>query len=181
MTADRPRSPLVSLGLFVALFVTGVAAAMAGVPTTPVVLALAGIGAALVIEAQGNRRFDRVAALAPGALDRYPVQLPVDRWRFGPTWQFRLLPWTRRHWAPGVLGVGEGEVRFVPSKTSKSALAWTARPTSVEIDGVLRASVVRFHDATGPAAQFTIQQPAEVVRQHLEPRLPVLREADTTR
>ena len=169
-----------SVGLFAGLFVLGVGAMAAGVPVTPVVLVLSGVGAALLIEAQGNRRFDRVAALEPGALDPYPVQFPVERWRFGPTWQFRILPWTRRHWAPGVLGVGYGEVRFVPAKASKRAFAWTCRPTSVEIEKVLQACVVRFHDAGGPAAQFTIQQPADVVRGHLAPMLPVVSEADRT-
>lgn len=166
-----------SVGLFVGLLVLGVGAMAAGVPVTPVILVLSGVGAALVIEAQGNRRFDRAAALEPGALDPYPVQFPVERWKFGPTWQFRILPWTRRHWAPGVLGVGYGEVRFVPAKASKRSLGWTSRPTSVEIEKVLQACVVRFHDAGGPAAQFTIQQPADAVRGHLAPMLPVVDEA----
>jgi hypothetical protein len=169
----RPRSPLVSVGLFVVLFAIGVAAMAAGVPVTPVVLVLSGVGAALLIDAQSGRRFDRVATLEPGALDPYPLQFAVERWKFGPTWQFRILPWTRRHWAPGVLGVGYGEVRFVPAKATKAAFAWTSRPTSVEIEKVLQACVVRFHDAGGPAAQFTFQQPADVVREHLAPMLPV--------
>lgn len=166
-----------SVGLFVGLFVIGGALLAAGVPMAPVVLMLSGVGAALLIEGQSNRRFDRVAVLEPGALDPYPVRLPVERWRFGPTWQFRILPWTRRHWAPGVLGVGYGEVRFVPAKAKKRSFAWTSRPTSVEIEKVLRACVVRFHDAGGPAAQFTIQQPADVVRGHLAPMLPVVPES----
>lgn len=40
---------------------------------------------------------------------------------------------------------------------------------------MLQACVVRFHDAGGPAAQFTIQQPADVVRGHLAPMRPVCR------
>ena len=162
------------MALFVGLFVAGVVAAVAGVPITPVVLAVSGVGAALVLEAQATRRFDRAAALAPGALDAYPIQYPAERWRFGPTWQFRVLPRTRRHWAPGVLGIASGEVRFVPSKSSKADLAWTGRPTTVEVQKVLRACVVRFNDPRGPAAQFTLQQPAEVVRGHLAPLLPVV-------
>ena len=169
-----------SVGLFAGLFVIGGALMAAGVPVTPVVLMLSGVGAALLIEAQGSRRLARAGELEPGALDPYPVQFPVERWKFGPTWQFRILPWTRRHWAPGVLGVGYGEVRFVPTKTNKQTLAWKSRPTVVEIEKVLRACVVRFHDAGGPAAQFTIQQPADVVRGHLAPMLPVASEADRT-
>jgi hypothetical protein len=168
----------VSVGLFVGLFVLGAGAIAAGVPMPPVVLMLAGLGAGLLVEAQGRRRLDRVAALEPGALDPYPVRFPVERWKFGPTWQFRILPWTRRHWAPGVLGVGYGEVRFVPAKPSKRAFAWTSRPTSVEIQKVLQACVVRFHDAGGPAAQFTIQQPADVVRGHLASMLPLAPDAE---
>lgn len=178
---DRPspRSPLRSVGLFVALLVIGVVAIVAGVPATPVVLVLSGVGGALLIDAQAARRRERVAELHPGALDAYPLHYPAERWPVGPSWQLRLIPKTRRSWAPGVLGVGFDEVRFVPSSAAKADLAWTGRPASVHVEKVLQASVVRVRTAAGDAAQFTIQQPADSLRAHLEPMLPLVADRPT--
>lgn len=172
----RRRSPLASIGAFVALFVVGVGARVAGVPLAPIVLVVSGVGAVLLMTALGDRKFDRVEQLEPGALDQYPVQLPVQRWAVGSPWQLRSLPSSRPWWAPGVLGVGYDAARFVPSSAARSHLAWSGRPTSVEVIKVLQAAcVVRFHTPDG-AAQFSVQLPARQVRGHLQPLLSVVGE-----
>jgi len=164
--------PLTLVGAFLVLFAIGVVAVAAGAPLAPVVLVVAGIGAALLLKAVADRKFERAEALDPGALDAYPIRVPAERWPVGPTFQFRLLPATRRGWAPGILGVGFDAVRFVPSSPAKAALAWSGRPTKVEVVKVMQAAVVRFETADG-TAQFSLQQPAETVRAQLAPMLPV--------
>lgn len=170
--ASRNSSPFVLAGAFMVLFALGVGAMTVGAPLAPVVLVVAGIGGALLLKATGERKFDKAEALEPGALDQYPLRFPAERWSVGSPFQFRLLPSTRRAWAPGVLGIGFDAVRFVPSSPAKTHLAWSGRPTSVEVIKMMQVCSVRFHTSDG-AAQFSIQQPAGTVRAQLAPMLPV--------
>lgn len=168
---DR-ASPLTFVGACLVLFVVAVVAVVVGAPLAPAVLVVAGVGSALLLKAAAHRKFQRAEALAPGAIEGYPLRFPVERWPVGSTLQFRFLPGTRRAWAPGILGVGFDAVRFVPSSPAKAGLAWAGRPTAVEVVKVMQASVVRFETDEG-TAQFSIQQPAETVRAQLVPMLPV--------
>ena len=136
-------------------------------------LVVSGGGTALILEAVGNRRFDRANELKPGALDQYPVQFPVERWAVGAAWQFRFIPSTRRWWAPGNLGVGYDAVRFVPSSAARSHLAWSARPTSVKIIKALKVCMVRFDTPEGPASS-RCSSPSEEVEADLAPFVAVV-------
>ncbi len=154
------------------VFVVGVAAMAAGAPMTPVVLLVAAIDVALLLRASGERKFGRAEQVAPGALDAYPLKFPVQRWAVGAPWQFRFAPASRRVWAAGVLGVGYGEARFVPTSGRSAGAGWVGRPTSVEVLKTMQVCAVRFRAPEGDA-QFSIQMPAAQVRAHLDPMLPV--------
>lgn len=167
----RSRAPLLVLAL-VALIVVAVGLRLAGVPAGPLVVATSGIGAFLVLRIMSDRRFAGAERQDPGALDGFRVQLSAERYAVGRLMQVRLFPPTSRVWAPGVLAVGSGEVRFMPSSAKRADRAWSGRPTAVEVHKIARASVVRVHTA-GDSAQFVVQQPADAVRAQLTPLLPV--------
>ena len=166
------RSPLLWVGAFVVLLVVGIAAGVAGVPPVPLTMVLSGVGAALVVRAWSDRQLQRADAVAPGALDDVVVRFSALRWSVGSPWQLRFSRRNRAVGASGVIGIAPGEVRFVPSSARRAPRAWSGRPTAVEVLSVLQATVLRVHAPEG-TAQFSIQVPASVVRDHLAPLLPL--------
>ncbi len=172
MPASPSTSPPVFAATFVAVMVLAAVALAAGAPLGPVIIAASGIGTALILRWRASRSFAGAERQEPGGLDRFPVRLAAERYAVGRLLQVRLFPPTSRVWAPGVLGVSRGEVRFVPSSARHADRSWSARPTSVEVHQLARASVVRIHAPDG-SAQFAIQLPPDDVRAHIAPLLPV--------
>jgi hypothetical protein len=140
----------------------------------PVVILASGIGVALLQRRSAARRLRSAAEVDAGALARFALRLPAERWAYGPAFQLRLLPGVRRQYAPGVLGVGGGEVGFVPSDPAKAGLAWSGRPAAVELSPFAQATIVRVRTADPEhRAQFVIQRPVAAVRASLQALVPV--------
>jgi hypothetical protein len=164
---------------FVALCVVAGVALAIGAPVAVVVIVVSGIGVPLLFRALGERREAKVEAAEPGALDAYPLRFPATRWPVGSPWQFRFAPRSSKGWAPGILGIGHDQVRFVPSSSRRGHLAWTGRPTSAEVVKTWQVCAVRFHGPDG-SAQFSVQVPAATMRAYLAPMVPLAPEAVRT-
>lgn len=155
------------MALLVLTVAAGVVAGIAGAPLALVALATSAIGGALVASRMRERRLEGASALAGEDLQRYPLRLAAERVAVGPTVQPRFLPKTRAVWAPGVLCVDRGDVRFVPSNAKHADRAWHGSAAAVQVLGLAGSSaVVRILQDGGaqPAvAQFVVLQPAPAV------------------
>lgn len=128
---------------------------------------------AIVLSAVAARRFQGAHDAAGEDLDSYPVKLPGERVAVGRLLQMRLLPPTRNVWAPGLLCVRPGEIRFVPSKPKLADRAWRGRARRVEVHSLpTSASVVRVHGDDG-SGQFVVQVAQAEVEASLRPFVPV--------
>lgn len=155
----KARSPVQTALLLVGVIAIGVVAGILGLPSAGVVIFTAGVGTALFASDANTRRVAGAHAAAGGTIDGYPLQLPAERVAVGAKFQFRLLPPTRGVWAPGLLCVGPGEARFVPSRERDRSRAWAGPVDRSEILSMgPNAAVVRLHGRDG-AAQFVLQRP----------------------
>lgn len=132
------------------------------------------LGAALVTRTVSGRRTAGALEQSPEALARCSLILPAERWPVGRLFQFRVGA-TRSAWAPGVLGVGSGEVTFVPRAKRFAGQAWQGRVRAVQVKAMWPGTVVavRMHGAR-ETAQFTLTRREEEVRELLAAHLPVV-------
>ena len=155
----KARSPLQTALLLVGVIAIGVVAGILGFPSAGVVIFTAGVGTALLVTDANNRREAGARAAAGDTIAGYPLQLPAERVAVGAKFQFRLLPPTRGVWAPGLLCVGPGEARFVPSRESHRTRAWAGPVDRSEVLSLgSNVGIVRLHGRDG-SAQFVVQRP----------------------
>lgn len=155
----RVRSPIQTALLVAAVFVAGVVAGVLGLPLVAVVIFVSTVGTGILVTDTSQRRMASARAAAGDTLDHLPLQFTAERFAVGARVQFRFVPATRRVWAPGLLCVGPGEARFVPSKEKHRSRAWAGRVTSSEFPWSGKTvAILRLHGPDG-SAQFAVSQP----------------------
>ena len=113
MAAPQRPSVLVPVLWLAVIFVAAVVLGVVGVPPTPVALTTAGLGVFVVARFMIDRRTSGAVAREPEIGESFALRIPAERVAVGKAMQFRLMPSTRKVWAPGLLCAAPGRLRFV--------------------------------------------------------------------
>ena len=152
------RSPLQTALLVAGIFAVGVTGGILGLPQAAVVVFTVTFGTGVLIRDQSLRREEGARRRGGPDVGEYPLTLSAERVAVGPPIQFRLLPRTRAVWAPGLLCIGPGEARFIPSRDTHADRAWAGPVTDARVTNARATASVRLSGPDGEA-QFVLTAP----------------------
>ncbi|HKY14793.1 MAG TPA: hypothetical protein VJM33_07685 [Microthrixaceae bacterium] len=172
MPETKPPSVLLEVLLLVGLFAVGVVLALLGVSGAGVTIAAAWIGAAIVVGFSARRRRAGAVRRDPVATAAYPLQLPAERIHPDRV-QLRFLPPTNKVYAPGLLCVAPGRVRFIPSRDRDDDRGFDSRADRVKLSrGIGRACLILI-TSDDRRARFVVNLYRKEVAAHLRAYLPI--------